>query len=51
MNNCCGLEHNFEETENGFKLEVTSKDAKKTEALKKLLKSIKDFCCPDCCSN
>lgn len=50
MQNCCGMEHHFEETATGFKLEVVSKDEKKTEALKKLLKSVKEFCCPDCCN-
>lgn len=51
MKNCCpcscGIEHNFEETENGFKLEVISKDEKKTEMLKKAILSLKQLCCCD----
>lgn len=49
MKNCCEIEHHFEETENGFKLEVISKNDKKTESLKNLIKAIKECCCSDCC--
>lgn len=49
--NCCpcGMEHHFEETQNGFKLEVISKDKKKTEILKNIIKSVKQLHCCDCC--
>lgn len=43
----CGMEHYFEETENGFKLEVFSKDNKKTEALKNVIRAIKQLHCCD----
>lgn len=45
----CGMEHKFEETENGFKLEVFSNDKKKTEKLKKVISFFKQLHEDDCC--
>lgn len=41
---CCS-DHYFEETENGFKLEVKTQDKKKAELLKNLIKAFKELHC------
>ena len=56
MFNCCGkdaksiceqLECRATETPNGIQVEITAKDASKTESLKALVKAVRGFC--GCC--
>jgi len=56
MFNCCGksakdiceqLDCNIKETQEGIQIEIKAKDPSKTESLKTLIKSCKDFC--GCC--
>ncbi len=56
MFNCCGkdvkslceqIECQAKETPNGIQVEITAKDASKTESLKALVKAVRGFC--GCC--
>ncbi len=56
MFNCCDkdiksiceqLECDIKETQKGIQIDITAKDASKTESLKALVKACKDFC--GCC--
>ncbi|MFA5794329.1 MAG: hypothetical protein WC980_04595 [Candidatus Brocadiia bacterium] len=56
MFNCCGkdaksiceqLDCKVTETSKGVQVEISAKDASKTEALKTLIKSLRAFC--ECC--
>jgi hypothetical protein len=53
MFSCCGkdvkslcdqLECKTKETPNGIQVEITAKDASKTESLKAMVKAVRDFC-------
>ncbi len=41
---CDQLECNAKETAKGIQVEITAKDASKTESLKALIKAVHDFC-------
>ena len=56
MSGCCccgtdsGVSCKIEETDNGYKLVITSDDPKKAEALKKLAEARKELCSDsNCC--
>ena len=56
MKNCCGtnlenlcdqLECDIKETDKGIQVDITPKDAEKTDSLKAMVKGCRDFC--GCC--